>query len=220
MNTDVVAQILRTWPICWHQCLRERASRRVRAQCANAGCRCSSTPQLWKTREELATCARPEGSGEVRNGRLQEEIRLADILLGQRILAEDTTKTQPLEDFWETHRLRDNDVSIHPESPADSPSSLRFKPVRGQFTNGHGRNRNISDATALEPPGQTLSPFHPALSLPNFIDTFGPLVFPLYKAALLRKRILLICQAPVELTCNYGELHVVREDLTVSEVSY
>ena len=39
-----------------------------------------------------------------------------------------------------------------------------------------------------------------------FLDTFGPLIFPLYKTALLRKRILLVAQAPVELACNFGQL--------------
>jgi DENN domain-containing protein 11 len=49
-----------------------------------------------------------------------------------------------------------------------------------------------------------LSPYHPAISLPTLIDTFGPLIYPLYKAALLRKRILLVTEAPVELACNFG----------------
>ena len=48
-----------------------------------------------------------------------------------------------------------------------------------------------------------LSSHHPALALPTSIFTFGPLLFPLYKAALLRKRILLMHQAPVELACNF-----------------
>ena len=67
------------------------------------------------------------------------------------------------------------------------------------------RNRAVSTASALAPPGQALSSHHPALSLPVMLDTFGPLIFPLYKAALLRKRILLMGQAPVELACNFGK---------------
>ncbi|KAL8973673.1 MAG: hypothetical protein Q9197_002071, partial [Variospora fuerteventurae] len=67
------------------------------------------------------------------------------------------------------------------------------------------RNRAVSSASALAPPGQTLSAHHPALSLSTFLDTFGPLLFPLYKAALLRKRILLVGQAPVEVACNFGK---------------
>jgi hypothetical protein len=39
--------------------------------------------------------------------------------------------------------------------------------------------------------------------LSALIDFFGPLIFPLYKAALLRKRILIMHEAPVELACNF-----------------
>ena len=76
--------------------------------------------------------------------------------------------------------------------------------------NGHPlrRNRVISSASAMPPPGLSLSAYHPALSLPDFLDTFGPLIFPMYKAALLRKRILLAGQAPVELTCNFGGSYI------------
>ena len=66
------------------------------------------------------------------------------------------------------------------------------------------RKRAVTSASALAPPGQSLDPYHPALSLPSFLDAFGPLIFPVYKAALLRKRILLVGQAPVEQTCNFG----------------
>ena len=66
------------------------------------------------------------------------------------------------------------------------------------------RKRAVTSASTLAPPGQSLDPYHPALSLPSFLNTFGPLVFPVYKAALLRKRILLVGQAPVEQACNFG----------------
>jgi hypothetical protein len=35
------------------------------------------------------------------------------------------------------------------------------------------------------------------------METFGPLAFPIYRAALARKRILLVSHAPVETACNY-----------------
>lgn len=66
------------------------------------------------------------------------------------------------------------------------------------------RKRAVTSASALAPLGQSLDPYHPALSLPSFLDTFGPLVFPIYKAALLRQRVLLVGQAPVEQACNFG----------------
>ncbi|MCJ1269045.1 hypothetical protein MMC22_008933 [Lobaria immixta] len=121
-----------------------------------------------------------------------------------RNLVQDPSKTQPLEDFWTTHQSQGDDESVDSEPPATSPSVDRVSRKQSK-PNGQARTRNraISTASALAPPGQSLTPHHPALSLPTFLDTFGPLIFPLYKAALLRKRILLVGQAPVELACNF-----------------
>ena len=63
-----------------------------------------------------------------------------------------------------------------------------------------------SNASGYGMPSLGLSPSHPALSLPTLIDTFGPLIYPLYKAALLRKRTLIVHEAPVEQACNFGTL--------------
>lgn len=49
-----------------------------------------------------------------------------------------------------------------------------------------------------------LTPDHPASSLLDSVQLFGPLIFPLFKAALLRKRILILTEAPVEFSCNLG----------------
>lgn len=123
-----------------------------------------------------------------------------------RSLVQDPSNTQPLEDFWTAHQSRTDDKSPDSEPHATSPPVDRVN-RRPSKPNGQARTRNraISTASALAPPGQSLSPHHPALSLPTFLDTFGPLIFPLYKAALLRKRILLVGQAPVELACNFGK---------------
>lgn len=67
------------------------------------------------------------------------------------------------------------------------------------------RNRGASSASAMLS-GLALSLHHPALSLLDFLDTFGPLVFPIFRAALVRKRILLVGPAPVEQMCNFGRL--------------
>ena len=113
---------------------------------------------------------------------------------------------QPLEEYWTEHRVHEPDT----EGDAvilDSPSVDRAKRIQPQLSpNGltRKRNRAVSTASALAPRGQSLLPHHPATSLPTFLDTFGPLIFPLYKAALLRKRILLVGHAPVELACNFG----------------
>ncbi|KAF6218072.1 hypothetical protein HO133_006484 [Letharia lupina] len=121
-----------------------------------------------------------------------------------RTLVQDPTKTQPLKDFWLAHKLPNEEDSQ--KEAAESPSDGQAKRRQSQGSpNGKTRNRHraVSTASALAPPGQSLSSHHPALSLPVLLDTFGPLIFPLYKAALLRKRILLVGQAPVELACNF-----------------
>jgi hypothetical protein len=120
---------------------------------------------------------------------------------GNRHLAEDLTKTQPLEDFWNSFPSPGAASSLVDGTASASSNS----PSRGSaHSKSPGRSRAKSSASAVATPGQRLSAHHPALSLPALLDTFGPLVFPIYKAALLRKRILLTNQAPVELACNFG----------------
>ncbi len=119
-----------------------------------------------------------------------------------------TTKTKVLEDFWEEYKAQDSFDPMDSDLSLDSPSSLKFKPIRTATgkPKGHNRNRSSSDGAALLPPGHNLSAHHPAWSLPHLLETFGPLIFPIHRAALLRKRILIIAHAPVEETCNFGIL--------------
>ena len=122
-----------------------------------------------------------------------------------RTLVQDPAKTQPLKDFWLAHKLPTEEDSQ--KEAAESPSDGQAKRNEGQASAGGRtctRNRAVSTGSALAPLGQALSSHHPALSLPAMLDSFGPLIFPLYKAALLRKRILLVAPAPVELACNFG----------------
>ena len=138
-----------------------------------------------------------------------------------RGLVKDPSKLSPLEDYWQAHQCRQDDEAVRSPPGDGSPSVMREKRRRAKSSpNGQPkiRNRAISSASALAPPGQTLSAHHPATSFSTFLDIFGPLVFPLYKAALLRKRILLIGQAPVELACNFGKLLVslIQPILTMS----
>ena len=120
-------------------------------------------------------------------------------MIDHRKLGEDPDDTCPLSEYWEIYQLSVCEPSTPPESPRDSVSSLKSKRIAFQ------RSRALSDSTALLTSKHVLAAFHPALSLPEFIDTFGPLIFPLYRAALLRKRILLVGEAPVELSCNFGK---------------
>ncbi|MCJ1285234.1 hypothetical protein MMC26_004574 [Xylographa opegraphella] len=141
------------------------------------------------------------------NGRLGRSWKHAE---GLKELAEhlvlDPRKTKPLEDYWEANRLSDEpptDVSGSRPGSSQQSEHDRAKRPASPSSKGSGRNRAVSSASMLGSPGHGLSPHHPALSLPRLLDTFGPLVYPLYKAALMRKRILMITQAPVELSCDF-----------------
>ncbi|GLA27361.1 hypothetical protein AnigIFM63326_004561 [Aspergillus niger] len=117
--------------------------------------------------------------------------------------AEDMSNTQPLTEYWDNYEIRETDASaMPPDSPMESPLSLRLR-AHGDLRDAVHRTRAFSDAIVLETPRPALTPFHPASSLPNFLDSFGPLLFPLYRAALLRKRILFMAEAPVHEPCSY-----------------
>lgn len=81
------------------------------------------------------------------------------------------------------------------------------------------RSFSVSEPTIILP-GQTLSPLHPALSLSSFVDIFGPLIFPIYRAALARKRILIITHAPVEPACNFVYDISILSNIPLSVVSH
>ncbi|RAL16708.1 uncharacterized protein BO97DRAFT_467318 [Aspergillus homomorphus CBS 101889] len=117
--------------------------------------------------------------------------------------AQDMSNTQPLADYWEAYQTRESDLSaMPPDSPLESPLSFRLR-AHGDRTDSIHRGRAFSDAIMLETPRPALTPFHPASSLPDFLDSFGPLIFPLYRAALLRKRVLFMAEPPVHVPCSY-----------------
>ncbi|KAI0016930.1 hypothetical protein F4780DRAFT_631801 [Xylariomycetidae sp. FL0641] len=121
-------------------------------------------------------------------------------------LAADNKNTAVLEEHWQKHQLRDptrQDLAVSRDS-LESPSTLTFQiPKTHKKSRSHNRIRSASDGNALIPPGHRLSPFHPAWSLHQLLDTFGPLIFPIQRAALLRKRILILGHAPVQEACNF-----------------
>jgi hypothetical protein len=138
-------------------------------------------------------------------GRLGRAWRHAEGLKGMAAkLAADRKQTQLLEEYWEKNGVSET-TAPQPlkDTPLESPL-LSIKASRPGLGKGHARNRSASDGTALIPPGHRLSPFHPAWSLTSLLDTFGPLIFPIHRAALLRKRILISCHAPVHEVCNFG----------------
>lgn len=110
-----------------------------------------------------------------------------------------------LEEFWVRNRLQEKHNAEEAEDGPPLPKSSFQDSPR---LNGYRRPHAISDATAMMTSHQTLSPHHPAISLPRLINDFGPLVFPLYRAALLRKRILMVGEPPVEPNCNFGTVNL------------
>ena len=114
----------------------------------------------------------------------------------------DPDRTDELEEYWDRHRLREDVARL--DGAAESSPSLKVGSPSQQKDKTPGRRRGISDATAIIKPTNTVAPYHPALSLPELVTSFGPLIFPLYKAALLRKRILIVGGTPSQTTCNYG----------------
>jgi hypothetical protein len=122
----------------------------------------------------------------------------------------DGKDTTVLEQYWAKNKPREEDTTEQQPEATISKESLESpavtfqdqpKPPRKQ---GHIRNRSTSDGGGLLFSGHTLSAYHPAWSLTSLLDTFGPLIFPIHRAALLRKRILISCHAPVQEVCNFG----------------
>ena len=114
----------------------------------------------------------------------------------------DIDNTERLEEYWEKHRMQDGETSRGP--PADSPLSYKAS-TSSDPPNGRGLSHVVTDAAALNSSPHALSALHPVLSLTNLVKTFGPLIFRLYRGALLRKRILLVGEAPVHQNCDFGK---------------
>ncbi|KAJ3525639.1 hypothetical protein NM208_g11552 [Fusarium decemcellulare] len=135
-------------------------------------------------------------------GRLGRAWRHAEALKDMAAkLAEDRKNTSILEEYWTSSREKPGQGNrrLSGETPVSSPS-LHSQPL---IRKGHNRNRSASDGASLIPAGNTLSPYHPAWSLTSLLDKFGPLIFPIHRAALLRKRILISCHAPVHEICDF-----------------
>lgn len=114
------------------------------------------------------------------------------------------TDNTPLEEYWNEHKL-DDSYQIDPQtprSPEASTDSLHISKQRNSDTNGYKGLRSMSTTSVGIVGSHALTPHHPAARLMETLQLFGPLIFPLYRAALLRKRILLVSEAPIEMACN------------------
>ncbi|KAH7390007.1 hypothetical protein BKA66DRAFT_460291 [Pyrenochaeta sp. MPI-SDFR-AT-0127] len=105
-------------------------------------------------------------------------------------LADDSDTVTPLEEFWA-------------EQTPTLQSRLTGETSQHGEAKGHSRARAISTASAVLPVDESLPDYHPALSILQYIDVFGPLVFRLQQAALLRKRILFVGSPPVRAACEF-----------------
>lgn len=115
----------------------------------------------------------------------QELSSLAQELVGN------SNDTRALELFWKKYK---RDEGSTPSSPTAKRNSITF---------GLKRKRGLSVDTMHDLKlGAAGIKNHPALYMPDFLDSFGPLIFPLYRAALLRKRMLLLSHPPVQHNCN------------------
>lgn len=92
-----------------------------------------------------------------------------------------------LEQFWETHSQQraPGATSSKPSSPVASRREKKISESQ------HGSEQITGGASD-----------HPALYIPALLDSFGPLIFPLCRAALLRERILLLGSPPVQRNCS------------------
>ena len=111
---------------------------------------------------------------------------------------EDVENTSRLEQFWEQNRLRPNDPN--PQTPIESSENL-------SNSNGYQKSRSMSSGTHYISANHSLTPHHPATTLLDSLNLFGPLIFTVFRAALLHQRILIVIDTPVEFTCNLGMLH-------------
>lgn len=150
----------------------------------------------------LSAFARGEGSAEERNatfvsvgvlvqnqgrfGRLGRAWLLAARLERLATTLADCQTVAPLEEFW-----------------AEQVTATKDKAANTGKVRGHSRARAISTVSALVADDETLPENHPARSILHYLDTFGPLAFRLQQAALLRKRILFVGNAPVRTACEF-----------------
>jgi hypothetical protein len=110
-----------------------------------------------------------------------------------RATVKDLENKEQLDDFWKKYGRRSA------SSGTSSPTAKRFS-LPGSLK----RKRALSDSTGNFAAEQSMPRDHPALSMTALLTTFGPLIFPLYRGALLRRRILLLGSTPVQRTCNFG----------------
>lgn len=105
-------------------------------------------------------------------------------------------KSEALEQYWEQHQVKEAPASL----PGSSSSSRRLSTPTDL---DRKRKRARSDASGHISGKDTLPEDHPAQSISDLLNVFGPLLFPIYRLTLLRKRILILGNPPVQQSCNF-----------------
>ena len=109
----------------------------------------------------------------------------------------DIRDVRALELFWKDRRQDEAADDIE----APTPSVVRRMSLPPGLE--RKRKRAQSQASVGIESEHGIAADHPALSMLDFLYTFGPLIFPLYRSALLRKRVLLLGPPPVQTSCNF-----------------
>ena len=142
----------------------------------------------------------------LQHGRMGKSWLHAEGLKGvARKMIKNTSDPSPLEKYWDDHRIEPSRAPVPPDESTDD----LFIPKKNSQNdaNGYQKFRSMSTGSVFSPGMHTLAAHHPAATLIEFLDIFGPLMFPLYRAAILRQRILIVTEAPVEFACNIGAYH-------------
>lgn len=113
-----------------------------------------------------------------------------------REAVKNTSDTRALELFWKQHRAGG-------ASRRSSTSPVATRPTSSAGLESRKRKRALSDATLAGFTAEGAWPSdHPALHVPTVLDVFGPLLFPLQRAVLSRKRVLLLGSPSVQGNAN------------------
>lgn len=104
--------------------------------------------------------------------------------------------------YAQNHTRKDLLDNVKSKSPPASPVLSRFSSFKDYSSFREDRDQTQMTSKALLAHHE-LSKLHPVLSLHDMISFFGPLTFPLYRAALCRQRILIITETPVQRACHF-----------------
>jgi hypothetical protein len=106
----------------------------------------------------------------------------------------ESSRYESLLQYYTHHQYQEQD-----DLNDDFPSIFNFPDL-----NNHSVNYNLKHNAAKDLFNKGGEEFG-LDSVTDFVNKFGPDVFVLWKAALLRKRIMLVTMPPMEAACKYGK---------------